>query len=358
MPGLKCSNERELIMAQDKKRLLIVDDTEIDRIILKSILCTEFEIDEADSGNTAFEYIMQRHNQLDAILLDISMPHIDGFDVLRFMKEKGVDNIPVFLVTADPTRDNVEKALQFKIAEFIGKPFDKDDILRRLRSRLGIIPTFNLDKEELAETLKYIDDLTAVYNNYLKNFGKNDQHYRTMVDLMKMLLVYYAKTVRGLRLTTENVDLISRAAYFCDIGEMFIPDKMSQIMAGYTDTQDIQHTHTILGANLIRLNRSKNCSYFVELCAGMCLHHHERFDGQGYPYHIMGYNNSIYNQMCRLCDEFDNMRSKFYGSNAKPVKFIIRRLTNNDPGMVSPELYALLSDSDQQIVDYFLRMDP
>ena len=55
MPGLKCSNEREMIMAQNKKRLLIVDDTEIDRIILKSILCTEFEIDEADSGNAAFE---------------------------------------------------------------------------------------------------------------------------------------------------------------------------------------------------------------------------------------------------------------------------------------------------------------
>ena len=127
-------------------------------------------------------------------------------------------------------------------------------------------------------------------------------------------------------MTTENVDLISRAAYFCDIGEMFIPDKMSQIMAGYTDTQDIQHTHTILGANLIRLNRSKNCSYFVELCAGMCLHHHERFDGQGYPYHIMGYNNSIYNQMCRLCDEFDNMRSKFYGSNVKPRVIMWKRL--------------------------------
>ena len=119
----------------------------------------------------------------------------------------------------------------------------------------------------------------------------------------------------------------------------------------------MQHTHTVLGANLIRLNRSKNCSYFVELCAGMCLHHHERFDGEGYPYHIKGYNNSIYNQMCRLVDEFDNMRSKFYGSNAKPVKFIIRRLSNNDPGMVSPELYALLSDCEPQIVDYFLRLD-
>jgi len=344
-------------MAFDKKRLLIVDDTEIDRIILKSILCAEFDIDEVESGNAAFDYIMQRSKQLDGILLDISMPLVDGFDVLRFMKEKGLDNIPVFLVTADPTRDNVEKAVQFKIAEFIGKPFDKDDVLRRLRSRLGVVPTFNLEKEELAETLKYVEDLTALYNQYMRNFGKNDQHYRIMVDLMKMLLNYYAKNVRGLRLTPENIDLISRASYFCDIGEMFIPNKMSQIMAGYTDTRDLQYTHTILGSNFIRLNRSKNCAYFVEICASMCLHHHERFDGKGYPYHISGQNNSMYNQICRLCDEFDNMRSKFYGSNAKPVKFIIRRLCNNDPGMVNPDLYAMLSDCETQIVDYFLRLD-
>lgn len=344
-------------MAQDKKRLLVVDDTEIDRIILKSILAKDFEIDEVDSGNLAFEYIMQRRNQLDAIVLDISMPHIDGFDVLHFMQEKGVDDIPVFLVTADPTRDNVEKALHYKIAEFIGKPFDKDDVLRRLRSRLGIIPRYSLDKEQLAETQKYVNDLEMLYKQYLHNFGRDDAHYRHMVALMRLLLTYYGKTVRGLNLNPDNVDLISRAAYFCDIGEMLLPDKMSQILTGNLDTDDAHHTHTVLGSNLIRLNRSPACSYFVEICAGMCLHHHERYDGAGYPYGIAGDNNSIYNQMCRLCDEFDTMRSKFYGSNAKPVKTIIRRLTNNDPGLVSPELYALFSDCETNIVDYFLRLD-
>ena len=68
-------------MAQERKRLLIVDDTEIDRLILKSILNAVFDVDEADNGNTAFEYITTKGEQLDAILLDISMPHIDGFDV-------------------------------------------------------------------------------------------------------------------------------------------------------------------------------------------------------------------------------------------------------------------------------------
>ena len=135
-------------MIQEKKHLLIVDDTKIDRMVLKGILGDEFEVLEANSGNMAFEYLTMRRDQLDAVLLDLSMPHIDGFDVLKFMKDKGLDDIPVFVITADPTRDNVEKALQYHIDDFIGKPLDKEEVLWRLRSRLGIIPEFNLGKEE------------------------------------------------------------------------------------------------------------------------------------------------------------------------------------------------------------------
>ena len=169
-------------MAQERKRLLIVDDSEIDRIILKSILSKDFEVLEANSGNMAFEYITTQSDRLDAILLDIAMPHIDGFDVLKFMEDKGITTIPVFLVTAEPTRDNVERAMQYHIAEFIGKPFDQEDVLRRLRSRLGMTPEYNLKSEDLKETWAYISDLEAVYKSYLTNFGKDDTHYANMVD--------------------------------------------------------------------------------------------------------------------------------------------------------------------------------
>lgn len=341
-------------MSQERKRLLIVDDTEIDRIILKSILSTEFEILEANGGNMAFEYITTRADQLDVILLDISMPHIDGFDVLRFMKEKGVE-IPVFLVTAEPTRENVEKALQYNVAEFIGKPFDKEDILRRLRSRLGVVPNYNRQESDLAETLKYISDLEAVYQAYLSNFGKSDEHYRVMADLMKILLINYRRMTRGTELDEDNIELISRAAYFCDIGEMMIPDKQLQLITGHAQSQGMQRNHTLLGSNLIRLNRAKSCGYFVEVCSSMCLHHHERWDGTGYPNGIMGKNNSIYNQMCRLVDEFVQMQSKFYGDKAKPVKFVIKRLTSDDAGMVGPDLSFLLEECEEQFFNYFMK---
>lgn len=344
-------------MAQERKRLLIVDDTEIDRIILKSILCRDFDILEANNGNMAFEYITTRGDQLDAILLDIAMPHIDGFDVLRFIEDKQMTHIPVFLVTAEPTRDNVERALQYNIAEFIGKPFDREDVLRRLRSRLGVTPEYDLKNEALRETWAYIADLEALYKTYLSNLGRDDSHYQIRTDLMRILLTSYNKTTRELKMNSDAVELVSKAAYFCDIGEILIPDKRLQIMtAGQSKLQDLQQTHPLLGSNIIQLNRSKNCEYFVEICAGMCLHHHERFDGKGYPDKIVGKNNSVFNQLCRLVDEFEQLRSKFFGDKARPVKFVVKRMTGEGESMVEPKLYALLEDCEPQFIDYFMKL--
>lgn len=342
---------------RDRKQLLIVDDTEIDRIILKSIVAKDFDIIEANNGNIAFEYITKMGDQLDAILLDITMPHINGFDVLRFMKDKEITEIPVFLVTAETTRENVEKAMQYNISDFIGKPFERDDVLRRLRSKLGLSPNFDLSKEDMKVTMAYISDLEAYYKRYLANFGKDDTHYRVMVDLMRILLNQYNRNQRDAKLNADSIELISKAAYFCDIGEMLIPDKRLQAMFDREQTQAIQENHTVYGSNFIRLNRAKSCEYFVEICASMCLHHHERFDGTGYPNHLNGKNNSIYNQMCRLVDEFEQMRSKFYGDKSRPVKFVVKRLVNNNVGMVGPKIYSTLENCEPLLVDYFIKKD-
>jgi len=344
-------------MAEERKRLLIVDDAEIDRIILKSILGSEFDILEANSGNLAFEYITERRDLLDAIILDISMPHIDGFDVLQFMKDKKIDNIPIFLVSSEPTLTNVERALQYNVDEFIGKPFDKDDILRRLRSRLGVLPTFEMHKLQFTETEKYITDLKNLYKNYLYNAGKDDTHYQIMSDLMEILLKAYTRSSRGPNLTDGNISILCKAAYFCDIGEMMVPDKRLQALTGRTDIKDQQKRHTEYGAALIRLNRSPDCSYFVDVCSSMCLHHHERWDGKGYPHRTKGKNNSIYNQLCHLVDELDTRRSRLYGNSAKPVSSIIRRLLSDKDEMVSQEVYSLLEDCEKQIFDYFMKRE-
>ena len=124
-------------MANYNKTVLIVDDSETDRDALRSIL-SEFKLIEAESGYAAQTVITERRFDLDAIFLDVSMPGLDGFGVLRNMEGKGIHNIAVFMVSSEATTENVKKAARFNVAGFIKKPFDRGDVLSRLKTNLGI----------------------------------------------------------------------------------------------------------------------------------------------------------------------------------------------------------------------------
>lgn len=121
------------------KKILIVDDAELDRKTLKNILGSSVDIVEADNGYSAIKLIPKDGRGLDAIFLDISMPIHDGFHVLQHMQNNSIRNIPVFMVTAEATSENVEKAARYHVAGFIKKPFDREDILNRVTGELGSI---------------------------------------------------------------------------------------------------------------------------------------------------------------------------------------------------------------------------
>ncbi len=339
-------------MSIKEKKLMIVDDSEIDRVILKTILEDDFDIVEAENGYVAIEILSSKRHTLDGILLDISMPLLSGFDVLRLIRDNQLAQLPVFLISAEATKDNVLKASEFGIAEFISKPFDREDILRRVRSRLGVLASYQLSEEDVEEMFRYIGSLENLFRTYLSNFNRDDTHYRNMAALMKILLSRYRSQTSDTELTKEKIEIISRAAYLCNIGDMLIPDKLSVISKKPENLKVLAKYHTRLGADIIRLNHSKPCRFFVDVCSDMCINHHERFDGTGYPNGASGRNISVFNQMCRLADEFDAIFSRLYGSNEAQVSFVINRLMK-DEGIASPEMLALLEGCNASISAHY-----
>lgn len=340
-------------MLYEKKQLLIVDDSEIDREILKSVLEDDFDIIEAENGYSALEIIMKKKARIDAMLLDVSMPVLDGFSVLQFLKENNADKFPVFLITAEATKDNVEKAVQYNISEFIGKPFDREDIIKRLRSKLGVIAAHHLTRKDIQETNRYISDLEEFYNRYLTISGEDGQHYRRVAEVMKILLKTYAMADGFVEIGDSEIDIIGKAAYFYDIGNMLIfnntkfrPSKQDE------SGGDVSQSHALLGADLVRLNYSEHCAYFVQICSDMCEHHHERYDGTGFPHRIFGNNLSVYTQMCRLADEFDNLFYKYREHSDLQFEYVINELSQ-DQGIVSEKIFSLLKESRYNILIYY-----
>ena len=127
----------------------------------------------------------------------------------------------------------------------------------------------------------YISQLTNIYGDYLANTGRSDEDYKRVSDLMAMLLEKYANITGSIEPDKTHINLISKAAYFFDIGRMAIPDELIKNHKFAGSNMQLYETHTQVGAHIIQLNKAHACRYFVKVCSDICIHHHERFDGLG-----------------------------------------------------------------------------
>jgi len=337
-----------------RRKVLIVDDSEVDREILKNILSRDFDVIEADNGYLGLEIILKRNSQIDAILLDIFMPVISGFDILKIINNNKIANVPTILITAEATMENVKKASQYNVVDFIRKPFNSEFILNRLKEIFSAS-----DNEELNsgyehinfEINNYIIKLKGIYKTYLQNKNIDDESDVRLSELMKILLKKYANAEKISELDDVRIEYISRAAYFHDIGKMAIPDEYFSKNLEKSDNS-VYESHTTCGAAIVGLNTSPACQYFVQVCGDICMHHHERFDGKGFPHGIKGNDISIYAQFCRIIIDFDNMFIKNRDKTPKEFDFIINDL-RSDSGIYGPELINFFTSCKVSIITYY-----
>ncbi|MGN0688865.1 MAG: two-component system response regulator [Oscillospiraceae bacterium] len=352
-------------MEKHKKRILIVDDSDIDREILKNILQEDFNVCEAANGYAAIEILVTRNPTIDMVLLDISMPYMDGFQVLRLMKENNINDVSVILISAEATKDNVEKASQFDITDFIKKPYDHARILEKVCEVLNVeksdaVPVSkDISNEVLKATNAYIKKLSVVYSAYMLNHGKDYDHYLRLRDLMVIVLDEYASKTKNEELDYTRIELIAEAAQFHDLGKMTVPDDiLNKAVDGKFDDPDeeeINHNHTVMGANIVWLNEQPLCRYFVEICGDMCMHHHERHDGTGFPHRLKGTENSIYTRFCRLLSKFDKLFYRLTEYDSSRFDVILDELLM-DRGSIDPALAATLRSCKSEILGYYKKL--
>ncbi len=329
-------------MNEKRKKIMIVDDSDIDREILRNILETEYTVIEEPNGFSALEHILSTKIEIDAVMLDISMPIVDGFAVLEILKNNNVKNIPVIMITSEATKENVFKAVQFGVTEFIGKPFGAEFILQRLRVLFNLPQPekdeASYDEEEdedhdilserdIEKTEEYFERLKNLFVDFARNRGVDISHYTRVESIMNVLVKYYAAENPRKKLTSEHVKIISKAAYLHDIGMMSLPDNCIGGKRLSSTDQEIYENHTSTGARIVRLNTSPAVQFFVDVCSDMCMHHHEHYDGTGFPHQLYGEDNSVYASLCSIAADFDNM---FFNRNIfdeQQYDFVISEMT-------------------------------
>lgn len=344
------------------RSILIVDDNEINRGILGEIFKDKYEILEAGNGVEAMKSIEENEDKLAAILLDIVMPEMDGYAVLEAMQKKDNlnDSIPVLMITADTSTDAERTSYQKGAADVIHKPFDPVIVDKRVSRTVELFDSKNNLEIQ-------VDDQTRVLKKQFVYLKKQEERLKnsnervidiiaTIVEFRSMESSYHLKRIKGfvriLALTAMNnypelglnphlIDVITQASAMHDIGKISVPDSILLKPGRLTSEEfEVMKSHTTRGSEVIEMIKNSQDKEYYELCLDICRHHHERYDGGGYPDGLKGDENSIAAQLTAISDVYDALVSDRVYKSAYPVDKAYDMIKNGECGVFSPKILA------------------
>lgn len=335
----------------DKNQILVVDDEEINRVILAEMFQEEYQVLEASNGQKAVEYI-QNNSNLVLILLDIVMPVMDGFKVLDYMKENNLlEKIPVILITSESVRESEDKAYSYGVADVMHKPFYPHIVKRRSKNiielyqnKLNMAQRLKEQEEaikeqqrEIRETNEFmIDSLSSVVEFRSAETG---EHTRRIKYFTRIMLKYLKHYFPKYNITYEQIDEITRASALHDIGKIGIPDSILLKPARLTDEEfEIMKTHTTIGCDILRKFSGNKESDFFNYCYEICRYHHERWDGNGYPDHLVGEQIPISAQVVAIADVYDALVSPRVYKSVYANDIAFDMIMRGECGQFSPDM--------------------
>ena len=340
-----------------KQKILIADDFEINRALLREILGDGYEYLEAENGAEAVA-LLRTHTDISLVLLDVLMPEMDGFDVLRVMKcYSWLDEIPVIMISAAEDTENIERAYDLGVADYIQRPFERVMLLHRVQNvlmlyakqkRLTRLVTDQVYEKE-HNSLLMISILSHVVEFRNSESGLHVLHIRTLTDLLLHQLVQ--KTDRY-QLDESDIARISTASALHDIGKIVIPEEILNKPGRLTAEEfAIIKNHTVAGAQMLQdLGQAiAQDEPLLQVAHAICRWHHERWDGGGYPDRLKGDEIPIAAQVVALADVYDALTSERCYKHAYDHDTALRMILNGECGAFNPLLLDCLQESSEQL---------
>lgn len=342
-----------------RQKILIVDDAEFNREILKEFLGEAYSYLEAENGIQAIR-ILEENPEIDLMLLDVNMPQMNGFEVLEWMNQlHWIDETPVIMISSEGSVDAMRKAYEMGITDYITRPFDSVIVKKRVQNTLELYANqkrlINVVVDQVYEKEENSSIMIGILSNVLgfRNSESSEHilHIRTATEMMLRKLV---KTTDVYHLTETDIAMITTASSLHDIGKIGIPEGILNKPGRLTDEEfKIMKTHSEIGASLIRDMNFSESKPLVHTAWEICRWHHERWDGKGYPDGLKGEEIPISAQVVSIVDVYDALTSERCYKKAFDHDTAVKMILEGQCGQFNPILLKCLKELSLQFSKMF-----
>ena len=339
-----------------KQQILIVDDSEINREILKEILKEDYRILEAANGEECLEQLERSGTGISLVLLDIVMPEMDGFEVLAAMNQNHwIEDIPVIMISSEDSDSYIRRAYEMGVSDYISRPFDAKIVYQRVlnmiklyakqRRLIRLVTRQIYEKERNNRMLIGILSQIVEFRN-----GESGLHVIHINLITQLLLEQLVKKTGKYQLSWEDRLLIATASALHDIGKIGIDEKILNKPGKLTKEEfEIMKTHTLIGAQMLdNLDMYRN-EKLLKLAYEICHWHHERYDGKGYPDGLVGEEIPISAQVVSLADVYDALVSERVYKKAFSHEKALEMIQNGECGTFNPLLLRCMTEAQDKL---------
>ena len=339
-------------MVPEKQKILIADDSEMNRTLLVEMLKDNFEIAEVENGAQALVALQENPGEFSLLLLDIVMPEIDGFEVLTYMQQcHWLDDTPVIMISSESSPAYINRAFDLGATDYISRPFDVSVVRRRVSNTMLLSKRqkqmMDFAMEQIYEKEKSNKLMISILSHIVEfRNGESGLHVMHINIITGMMLQCLLKKTDRYQLSKTDISLITTASALHDIGKISVPDEILNKPGRLTAEEfEIMKGHSMTGARMLDgLPEEQRNTPLVRVAYQICRWHHERYDGGGYPDGLKGEEIPISAQVVSLADVYDALTSERCYKKAIPHEQAIQMILGGQCGAFNPLLLECLKE--------------
>ena len=328
-----------------KPLILIVDDCDMNREILREILSSDYSIVEACGGEEALSMIHQFGTGISLVLLDIVMPGMDGFEVLSYMnQDHTIEDIPVIMISSEDSEAFIRRAYEMGASDYVSRPFDAKVVYRRVTNNIKLYAKqrrlIRMVTEQIREREENVSMLVGVLSQIVEfRNGESGLHVKHIRRFTECILDCLIEKDPDLHLGTKERENIPLASALHDIGKIAVDDKILNKPGRLTPEEfEAMKLHTVYGAKMLEELQPYYDEPLLKTATDIAHWHHERWDGRGYPDGLVGDAIPLSAQIVSLADVYDALTSERCYKKAYSHDKAVEMILNGECGVFNPKL--------------------